>query len=142
MQHAKEATDAFVAWLEARAASKTGPSGIGVENYDWYLKNVQLVPYTWHDEVILMERELGRAHSFLALEEQRNAALPPQVPVASQEEHSTRFNAAVTEYMAFLRDHEILTVKDYMDPALRARSAASIPGHASSSLKWTTATRR
>jgi len=127
-QRAKEATDGFAAWLESRAASKTGPSGIGVENYDWYLKNVQLVPYTWHDEVVLMERELGRAHAFLALEERRNAALPQQIPVASQEEHAKRFNAAVTEYMAFLRDHQILTVKDYMEPALRAKIGRFNPG--------------
>jgi hypothetical protein len=41
---AKEATDQFVGWLDAQAPSKTAPSGLGVENYDWYLKNVQLVP--------------------------------------------------------------------------------------------------
>ncbi|HLF83141.1 MAG TPA: hypothetical protein VI837_03095, partial [Blastocatellia bacterium] len=52
---AKKATDQFVGWLEAQASSKTALSGIGVENYDWYLKNVQLVPYTWQQEVALME---------------------------------------------------------------------------------------
>ena len=128
VQRAKQATDAFAAWLEARAGSKTGPSGIGIQNYDWYLKNVQLVPYTWQDEVTLMERELGRAHAFLALEERRNASLPQQVPVSSQQEHASRFNAAVTEYMAFLKDHEILTVKDYMEPALRAKIGRFSPG--------------
>jgi len=25
----------------------TAPSGIGVNNYNWYMKNVHLVPYTW-----------------------------------------------------------------------------------------------
>src|SRR5262249_34833643 len=79
---AKAATDAFAAWLDAQAPSKTGRSGIGVENYDWYLKHVQLVPLTWRDEVTLVERELGRARAFLALEERRNAALPQQTPVA------------------------------------------------------------
>jgi len=128
VQRAKEATDGFAAWLEARTSSKTGKSGIGVENYDWYLRNVQLAPYSWHDEVILMERELGRAHAFLALEERRNASQPAQVPVASQEEHASRFNAAVTEYMAFLKDHEILTAKDYMEPALRAKIGRFNPG--------------
>ncbi len=33
-----------------QAALKTGPSGVGVENYDWYLQHVQLVPLdTWQD---------------------------------------------------------------------------------------------
>jgi hypothetical protein len=128
VQRAKDATDAFAAWLDAQASSRTGPSGVGTENYNWYLENVQLVPLTWQDEVTLMERELARAHAFLALEEQRNATLPAQAPLASQEEHARRFNAAVTEYMAFLRDHDILTIRDYMDPALRARIGRFSPG--------------
>ena len=121
IQSAREATEAFAAWLDSKAPSKTGPSGVGVENYNWYLKNVQLAPYTWQEEVTIMERELARAHALLAMEEKRNAKLPPQVPIANAAEYDRRFGAAVTEYMAFLRDHDILTIRDYMDPALRAR---------------------
>jgi hypothetical protein len=121
VEQAKHATDDFAAWLESQAPSKTGPSGVGVQNYDWYLKNVQLVPYTWREETALMERELARSHALLAMEERRNDKLPQPVPVASAEEHSRRFNAAVTEYMAYLRDRQILTVRDWMDGALRAR---------------------
>ncbi|MGH9332568.1 MAG: DUF885 family protein, partial [Vicinamibacteria bacterium] len=125
---AKGATDELASWLEAEAPKKTGPSGVGVENYDWYLKNVQLVPYTWRDEVLLMERELARSRAFLALEENRNQALPQQEPLASAEEHQRRFDAAVTEYMKYLEDHDILTIRDYMDPALRARVGSFRPG--------------
>jgi len=125
---AKEATDALARWLDEEAPKKTGPSGVGVENYDWYLKNVQLVPYTWHEEVLLMERELARSSAFLALEERRNAALPPLEPIASAEEHRRRFDAAVTEYMAYLADNDILTIRDYMDSALRARVGTFDPG--------------
>jgi len=120
-ERAREATDRFADWLESRSESKTGPSGIGRDNYDWYLQHVQLVPYSWQEEVALMERELARASSFLALEEQRNAGLPVQQPLSNEQEHGRRFNAAVTEYMTFLREHHILTVRDFMDPALRAR---------------------
>ena len=125
---ARAATDAFAGWLEAQAPSKTAPSGVGIENYDWYLKNVQLVPYSWRDEVVLMERELTRARALLALEEQRNSSLPVQMPIASEEEHARRFDAAIAEYMAFLRDRQILTVRDYMEPALRARMGRFRPG--------------
>ena len=118
---ARAATDDFVRWLERQAPAKTGPSGIGVANYDWYLKHVQLVPYTWQEQVTLMRRELARSRAALALEEQRNAGLPPLIPIADNEEWQRRFNAAVTEYIGFLRDREILTVHDWMEPALRAR---------------------
>jgi hypothetical protein len=127
VEKARRATDDFAEWLDSQAASKTGPSGIGVENYNWYLKNVQLVPYTWEEEVALMERELARSQALLAMEEQRNSRLPQPVPVAGAEEYSRRFNAAVTEYMAYLKDHEILTVRDWMDGALRARIGSYSP---------------
>lgn len=128
VEEAGQATIEFARWVESRAASKTKPSGVGVTNYDWYLKNVQLVPYTFREEVALMERELARSQALLAMEEQKNAKLPELSPVASAEEYSRRFNAAVTEYMAFLRDHEILTVRDWMDGALRVRIGAHSPG--------------
>src|SRR4029079_10436802 len=128
VERAREATDAFAAWLAEQAPSRTGPSGIGVANYDWYLQNVQLAPYTWRDEVAIMERELARAHALLALEEQRNAGLPVQVPLASAEEHARRFDAGVTCYMKFLRDRDILTVHEDMESALRAALGPFAPG--------------
>jgi hypothetical protein len=118
---AKAATDAFVQWLEARAPSKTGPSGIGVDNYNWYLKNVQLLPYSWHDLVGIMELELARSWAFLALEEGRNAKVPPLTVVSSSAEHTKRFGQGVTDYIAFIKDHDLLTMKPYMDPRVRAR---------------------
>jgi hypothetical protein len=128
VERARIATDELAAWLEKEAAAKTGPSGVGVDNYDWYLRHVMLLPYTWRDLVTLMERELARAHSSLALEEARNAALPQQTPIASADEHARRFGAAVSEYIAFLRDRRIMTVRDYMEPALRARIGGFSPG--------------
>jgi len=79
VERAKRATDAFVAWIDTQLPSKTGPSGVGIENYDWYLKNVQLAPYSWQEEVAIMERELARATALLSLEEHKNAKLPPQL---------------------------------------------------------------
>ena len=118
---AKQATEDFLAWLERELPSKTGPSGVGVENYNWYLKNVHLVPYTWEDEMRVMRRELARSHSALALEEHRNRHLPPQTRIASAGEYDRLLNTAVDEYVEFLGDHEMLTVRDYMAPALRER---------------------
>ena len=128
VRQARAATDEYRSWVERQARQKTGESGIGVANYDWYMRNVQLLPYTWQDAVTLMRRELGRAQAALALEEQRNTQLPPLAPMTSDAEWQRGFNAAVTEYIAFLRDHGLLTVRDYMEPALRARIGRFSPG--------------
>jgi hypothetical protein len=128
VKSAQQATDDFIRWLEQQAPSKSRPSGVGIENYDWYLAHVQLLPYTWAEEIALVQRELARAWAGLALEEEKNRALPPQVPVAFPEEHQRKFNAAVSEYMAFLRDRHLLTLRDWMDSALRARIGRFAPG--------------
>ncbi|HEY6931563.1 MAG TPA: DUF885 family protein, partial [Thermoanaerobaculia bacterium] len=128
VERARQATDDFAAWLDSRAPSKRGQSGVGIENYNWYLKNVQLVPYTWQEEVALMERELARSQALLAMEELRNVRLPPQLPITSAAEYAEGMNAGVTQYMAFLREHEILTIRDWMDGALRARIGQFTPG--------------
>ena len=77
---AETATAELIDWLKAEAPSKTGPSGVGVREYDWYLINVQLLPYTWAEELALMQRELWRARSALAMEEHRNRGLPAPSP--------------------------------------------------------------
>ena len=121
IDRARVATDEFREWLEHEAPSKTGPSGVGVDNYNWYLKNVHLVPYTWDEIMTVMQRDLARSFTSLKLEEHRNRNLPATPRVAGDREYDRRFNASVTEYMAFLRDNEIVEIRDYMDHALRER---------------------
>lgn len=125
---AKSATDDFARWVESQAATKTGTSGVGIENYDWYLKHVQLVPYTWRDEVVLMERELDRAHAMLAMLEQRDARLPVLQPIADRTEYERRFTKAVDDYLAFLDTHGLLPMRPYFKPSLMARMGRFAPG--------------
>lgn len=124
---ASDASSSFVAWLEQQAPSKTGPSGIGKENYTWYQQNVHYVPLTWDQEVTLLKRELDRAWSSLELEEHRNRNVPPLVAVTSPEEYDERADQAASRFMAFLKEQEILTVKDYMEPALREHLGSFVP---------------
>lgn len=127
LRSAQRATREFVAWLEREAPSKTGPSGIGKENYNWSLRHVHLVPLTWDDEVALLKRELARAHAALRFEEARNRGLPPLHVTASPAEFRTRGEAAVDKYMAFLASRQILPIHDYMAGAIRAQIGEFTP---------------
>jgi hypothetical protein len=127
IERARAAEEEFRAWLEAGLPGKRGPSGVGVSNYDWYLANVHLSPYTWRDEVTLHERELARALAHLALEQARHAGAPPPPTVDSAEEWQKRMQEAVTGYMKFLAERGLGTLEDYLDPALRARVGAFVP---------------
>lgn len=127
IQDAINATDKFATWLQAESKGKTGPSGIGKDNYTWYLQNVHLVPLTWEDEVLLMKRELARAWSALKLEEHRNRALPELTAADSPEAYNRLANRSAKRLLAFLEQEEMVTVKDYFEPALREHLGQYIP---------------
>lgn len=124
---ARTATVGFVAWLEAQAPDKTGPSGIGKEAYEWNLRHVHLVPMTWDEEVALLKRELARAHAALRLEEQRNRGRPELTLPANAADYATKADAAVSKYMAWLARERIFTVQPYLEPALRRHIDAYVP---------------
>ncbi len=127
IQAAQAATDELVAWLEAEAPSKTGPSGIGKDEYTWYQRNVHYVPLSWEEEVDLLQRELDRAWSSLKLEEHRNRNLPPQVAAATPEEYARLTDESVTNLMAFLEEQQVMPIKDNMEPAIREHIADFVP---------------
>jgi hypothetical protein len=120
-------TDDLVSWLEAEAKSKTGPSGIGKENYTWYLQNVHLVPLTWEDEVMILKRELARAWSSLKLEEHRNRHLPELKDADTPEAYDAMAEKAAQSLMVFLDQGDMVTVKEYFEPALREHLGQFVP---------------
>lgn len=127
IEAAIESTDDLTAWLEEEAKSKTGPSGIGKENYTWYLQNVHLVPLTWEDEVMILKRELARAWSSLKLEEHRNRELPELQDANSPEAYSAMAERSAQSLMTFLEQDEMVTVKEYFEPALREHLGQFVP---------------
>jgi hypothetical protein len=127
IQAAITSTLNFVQWLEQESKNKTGPSGIGKENYSWYLQNVNMVPLTWEDEVMILKRELARAWTALKLEEHRNRALPPLKDADSPEAYAALAQKSAQSLMAFLNKNDILTVKDYFTPALNEHLGKYVP---------------
>lgn len=124
---AKTATSSFADWLDEQAQSKTGPSGIGIDDYTWQLRNVHYVPLTWEEEVTVLRRELDRAWASLRLEEHRNKNVPPLVSIESEEEYDRRANESVTKYIRWLDEQDILPVPEYYDQALRERVGSFVP---------------
>ena len=113
---ARAATDDFRDWIEAEAPGKDGPSGIGADEYTWWMRHVHLVPWSWEEQVTLMRRELARSHSSMLLAENRNRDLPELERISSAEEFDRRLNESVDRYMAFLEREEIQTIEPWMAP--------------------------
>ena len=120
-------TDNFISWLEDESKNKTGPSGIGKENYTWYQQNVHLLPMTWEDEVRLLQRELDRAWSSLKLEEHNNRNIPELKPANTEEDFKILTEKGVRRFIDFIKEKEIMPFKDNMEPALRERMGKYVP---------------
>ena len=127
INEAIQSTDNLVIWLEQESASKTGPSGVGKENYTWYQQNVHLVPLTWEDEVMLLKREIARAWTALKLEEHRNRNLPEIKAADTPEAFSALTERSAKSLLNFLENDDIVTVKEYFEPALREHLGGFVP---------------
>ena len=124
---ARAATDSFADWLRAEAPKKTGPSGIGKEQYTWYLRNVLLIPLSWEEEITILRRELARAHASLRFEENRNRNLPPLPVAETPEAYAALQEQAIPRYLKWMADNRILTMEPWMERALRERTAPFAP---------------
>jgi len=127
LQRARQATDEFIQWLDLQAPHKTGPSGVGKENYNWYLRNVHLVPYDWDQQVTLLRRELERAHAGLRTEEFHNRALPALEPVNSAEAFRAFSDARMKKLTDFLIQSGIVPDKDYYRDAMAKQALGYTP---------------
>ena len=124
---ARKATDAFAAWVESEAQNKTGPSGVGKENYNWYLTHVHRVPYDWDQQVTLLRRELERARAGLAMEEFHNRALPPLDPANTPDSWKTLVEGRMRKLTDFLIQSGIVADRDYNRDAMAQQVLQFVP---------------
>ncbi len=127
IQDARAATDSFVQWLNAEAPSKTGPSGVGKENYNWYLQKVHLVPYDFDQQEALMRRELERAQAGLLTEEFANRNLPPLEPADTPESFRSLSVGHMKKLTDFLIQSGIVPDKDYYRDAMAKQALGFTP---------------
>ncbi len=115
-ERALVAIDEFRDWLNQQIPLMTAPAGVGKDNYDWWLRNVLLIPYGWDELLTMIQSEYHRAVAFLRLEEHRNRDLPPFEMTSSEAQNLERQGAAAQELLEFLRDRKIITVPEDLEP--------------------------
>jgi uncharacterized protein (DUF885 family) len=124
---AQKSTDEFIEWLMREAPNKTGPSGVGKENYTWYQQNVHFVPFSWDEEVVLLRRELERAQAALKLEEHNNRNLPQIQPASDARAFDALTHERLDKFLKFLIDGQIIPEKPYLRAALIPQLGAFVP---------------
>ena len=124
---AKIASDDFAAWVAAEAPKKTGASGLGKENYNWYVKNVELLPYDWDAQVVLLQRELDRSLASLRIEEVRNRNLPPIVPLTDAAAYKALVAAKQVKFSQFLADTGLIPDAPWSRTAIANQAIDYVP---------------
>ncbi len=129
--NAHAASRAFGDWVKAEAPRRVGPSGVGKDNYNYWLKNVLLNPYDYDSQIVLLQRELDRSLASLKLEEARNRNLPATAEIAdpaafrrfSEDRNAKLYRLLVDTGMTpdkpYFRDALAAQTVDYTAPAER-----------------------
>ena len=107
----------FVQWMEGDLQNMAETAGPGKENYDWWLRNVQLSPWGWEDNNRIIQQEYNRAITFLKLEEHRNRNLPPLDVAMTDRAYHTSLRQALHYVTDFLKNEGLMTIDDWVDPS-------------------------
>lgn len=116
-RNAAESIRRYVNWLEDDKHKMTKYSGLGKENYDWWMRNVQLSPWGWEDSNRIIHTEYDRVITFLKLEEHRNRNLPSLDVARSQRDWQRNLRQALHHVTDFLREEELMTIDGWVDPS-------------------------
>lgn len=111
---AQKAIAGFRDWLVASRPTMTAQAGVGKPAYDWFLKNVRLMPYDSDQIVTLAERELDRHWANYTTERHRNRNLPELPLPGSAEEYEAQLAGTDAKIRKWLRDEEIISIPDYI----------------------------
>jgi uncharacterized protein (DUF885 family) len=104
------ALESYRAWLQTRLDTMPDNSAVGRENYEFFLHNVALLPYTPEQLLAISRQEWDRAVAFEQYERQRNQDLPELKPAASLNDEIETARRDELAIRKFLEDKGILTV--------------------------------
>ncbi len=113
--HAEQALTAvqdYRDWINDNLDQMTAPTGVGKENFNWWARNVWLIPYTWDEAWALARREWDRNMAALKLEENGNRELPRLQPATDPAEYLRTYAEAEDELLRFLRERGFVDIAE------------------------------
>jgi len=111
---ASVALEQYRQWLVQRLPTMTKDTAAGRENYEFFLREVALLPFTPEDLLAMGRQEWARSVASQVYEEHRNATVP-ELPMFSDE--SQEIEREKTDEVAvrkFLASKQILSVPEWM----------------------------
>lgn len=109
-EKAMTALEAYRGWLEQNLNSMPEKSAIGRANYEFFLVNVALLPYTPEQLLSMSQQEWERAVAFEQIEKQRNQGLAELKVAANIDEQIRNSERDELAIRKFLEEKGILTI--------------------------------
>ena len=114
VKKAASALEGYRTWLTQQRSSMKGTFVIGRSNYDWFLTNIALMPYSSADVVAIGKGEWERSVAFDEYESLRNAGHPPPAMFPSAEAQIAAEARDEDAIRAFLVERGILDVPPWI----------------------------
>jgi uncharacterized protein (DUF885 family) len=104
------ALESYRTWLQAQLDTMPDNAAVGRTNYEFFLRNVALLPYSPEQLLPISRQEWDRSVAFEQYEKQRNQGLPQLKPAATLQDEIDRAKHDELAIRKFLEDKGILTV--------------------------------
>ncbi|MGA8035883.1 MAG: DUF885 family protein [Candidatus Acidiferrales bacterium] len=104
------ALEDYRAWLQSNLASMPTEAAIGRDKYEYFLRNVALIPYTPGEMLQLSRQEWARSVAFETYEKDRDRGVPVMTMAATTEEEVARGKRDEFAIRKFLEANRILSV--------------------------------
>jgi len=113
-QAAINAVSGYRDWLRGSVGGMPQSAAIGMNNFNWYLKHVRLLPYDSEDLILLGERELHRYRLNYLVDRNRNKNLPELELTKTREQHEERTREAEEQIRALVAQQNLMTIPGYV----------------------------
>ena len=104
------ALESYRTWLQGQLDTMPDDAAVGRENYEFFLHDVALLPYTPEQLLPISRQEWDRSVAFEQYEKQRNQGLPELKLAVKLQEEIDRVKQDELAIRKFLEDKGILTV--------------------------------
>jgi uncharacterized protein (DUF885 family) len=104
------ALESYQSWLQQELGKMPGHAGVGRDNYEFFLNQIALLPYSPDQLFAISAQEWARAVCFEQYEKVRNQGLPELKLAANLDEQIEKSQRQELAIRKFLEDNGILTV--------------------------------
>jgi hypothetical protein len=108
---AADALTEYGKWMRAGLGKMSPHGNMGLDNFNWYLRNVYLTSYRTDQMLALADRDYQRSMANLAYDENRNRMLPPLARAATEREYLQRDDEGERRARQWLKDGNIFSLE-------------------------------